>query len=346
MGGATDSRRPIPKRIEYLDGKTYYLSIVGNSFAEVYESKEAIPENQYSSLDLTYKDLMSDNIKFFFKDRLEFFHFLTEVVPVILLELELAKQEGKSITILIPPVADHSSIRPLVDDLLSRLAGLGVSYLEPPSTKDQSNSISIFPAKNLYTLENSALSTYTAKLVRDFYRSELIKKTSDYPSKRVFLSRKNTLDSSEINFETLRQFRKNNFIDFTPNYPRVDNEEAVSNFMQATWGTEVITPDSFTFFKDQVEFFNSVEVLVSVTGSGLTNCMFMQPGTLLVELVTPLVTYEGGNSDNLVQSYHGDYSVMAAQYGIMYLAIPHDRSAEQIIELVSSFSQILTQSKR
>ena len=40
-------------------------------------------------------------------------------------------------------------------------------------------------------------------------------------------------------------------------------------------------------FIDQINFFNEVKTLISVSGSGLTNALFMQKNTNLIELITP-----------------------------------------------------------
>jgi hypothetical protein len=84
-------------------------------------------------------------------------------------------------------------------------------------------------------------------------------------------------------------------------------------------------------------FFNETKVLISVTGSGLSNCMFMQPGTLVIELLTPLILGEM-ETDSYSQIIENHYSGLAAIFGINYMAIPHDRSAETILEKIDNLN--------
>ena len=68
------------------------------------------------------------------------------------------------------------------------------------------------------------------------------------------------------------------------------------------------------FFEDssvmeQIRYMRRVDVLVGVTGSGLTNLAFMRPGSILVELMSPFGTPNYFAS--LIMRVHGLTSTLA-----------------------------------
>lgn len=69
---------------------------------------------------------------------------------------------------------------------------------------------------------------------------------------------------------------------------RMDDHIALEKYF-ADLGYEIIHAEKFPSFQQQIDYFYSVKTLVSITGSGLTNAAFMQPGGTMFEIVTPLV---------------------------------------------------------
>jgi hypothetical protein len=69
---------------------------------------------------------------------------------------------------------------------------------------------------------------------------------------------------------------------------RMDDHEALETYF-ADLGYDIVHAEKFSSFQQQLDYFYSVKTLVSLTGSGLTNAAFMQPGGIMFEIVTPLV---------------------------------------------------------
>jgi hypothetical protein len=121
---------------------------------------------------------------------------------------------------------------------------------------------------------------------------------------------------------------------------RIDNEKILERYF-AEKGFEIICPEDFKSFEDQINFFYSVKTLVSLTSSGLTNAFFMQPNNTMVELMTPLVTFhDQPGPDKLAhaqEAIHHFYQLVATNRGHKYIGIPNmPRSAEKIVETIES----------
>ena len=64
---------------------------------------------------------------------------------------------------------------------------------------------------------------------------------------------------------------------------------------QCNWALYIVVLVAQVFFEDssvmeQIRYMRRVDVLVGVTGSGLTNLAFMRPGSIVLELMSPLGT--------------------------------------------------------
>jgi hypothetical protein len=112
---------------------------------------------------------------------------------------------------------------------------------------------------------------------------ELFKKKVDNPdikpTKNVFVSR-GLLPSREVHEEAEGlSFKEDN---------RMQDHKALEDYF-AGLGYDIIHAEKFSSFPQQLNYFYSAKNIVSLTGSGLTNAVFMQPGGSMFEIVTPLV---------------------------------------------------------
>jgi hypothetical protein len=113
-------------------------------------------------------------------------------------------------------------------------------------------------------------------------------------------------------------------------------------------GYDVIKTEDFESFQDQVDFFYETKVLASITGSGLTNAVFMQPGQTLIEIVTPLVLSTGrpGEEKDLtkpyyVQELHNFYKNLAFYKDHTYFGIHNEtRSFEKLKNTIDNNPKI------
>jgi capsular polysaccharide biosynthesis protein len=91
---------------------------------------------------------------------------------------------------------------------------------------------------------------------------------------------------SKINVETASNYPEKIYISrANANYRRVLNEPDVIEYLDK-FGFVAIAPESLSF-QAQVALFSQARIIISPHGSGLTNTIFSQPGTTVVELVSP-----------------------------------------------------------
>jgi capsular polysaccharide biosynthesis protein len=133
-------------------------------------------------------------------------------------------------------------------------------------------------------------------------------------------------------------FTDKNNLEVVSNDNRLDNEEVLEQYFESL-GYEIVCPDDFNSFQEQLNYMYSVKKLVSVSGSGLTNSLFMQPSQTVVELVTPLCI-PLDDEDNpyksiLIEDLHHFYSTMAFKKHHKYVALNNqEKSASSIINQI------------
>jgi hypothetical protein len=134
---------------------------------------------------------------------------------------------------------------------------------------------------------------------------------------------------------------------------RIDNHQKIEKIF-VDLGFEIVYPEDFKTFQDQLDFFYSVKTLASLTSSGIVNAVFMQPGGNIVELVTPLITQSPVVNDvylmengidpkdyeldlNTVQEIHMFYHNLAFFKEHTYIGIPnYFRSSDKIQKFIDS----------
>jgi hypothetical protein len=147
-------------------------------------------------------------------------------------------------------------------------------------------------------------------------------------NKKVYVSRKNVVD--DRSFVGLVKPGLSFDKDF-----RIFNEHILEDFLRSI-GFEVVYPEDFQSMEDQIRYFSEVEVLVSVTSSGIANAMFMKPGGAIVELTTTflmMMSYEeaGMPPYEAYESIHHIYNNLAYVVGHNHFTIPnYTRQAEDI----------------
>lgn len=172
-----------------------------------------------------------------------------------------------------------------------------------------------------------------ANVVYDFFKPEFTNQDAK-PTKNVFISRKYTTgrDYSGVAHG----------LSYT-NDDRMDDHEAIDKYFESL-GYEIVYSEFFNSFQEQIDYFYEAKTVASITGSGLSNAVFMQPGQIMIELVTPLVVPTGrpGKQKDLtdpyyVQELHNFYKNLAFFKDHLYLGIQSEgRSNEKIIEQIES----------
>ena len=178
-------------------------------------------------------------------------------------------------------------------------------------------------------------SIHKADFVYDFFKDRFSKPETK-PYRKVFISRSLTV-GREYEATTLKVSHDN----------RIDDHEKLDNFFKSM-GYDVIKTEDFDSFQEQIDFFYETKVLASITGSGLTNSVFMQPGQTLIEIVTPLVLPIGrpGEQKDLtdpyyVQELHNFYKNLAFYKNHTFFGIHNEsRSFETLEKTINSDSKI------
>ena len=81
--------------------------------------------------------------------------------------------------------------------------------------------------------------------------------------------------------------------------------------------------------QEQIKYFSTVKTVVSVTGAGMLNLLFMPKGSKVIELVTPITI-------NGTESIHQWYHSLSFAKKHRYTSIPGLRKAKDYIDFIES----------
>jgi hypothetical protein len=99
-------------------------------------------------------------------------------------------------------------------------------------------------------------------------------------------------------------------------------------------GFEIVCPEDFDSFEDQIEYFDSVKTLVSPTSAGLVNGLLMKKNQTIIELEVPMVA-QGK------ESLHSLYPGLLFNSGHIFIMIPSLRDSTEIINKIESNKNIM-----
>lgn len=164
-----------------------------------------------------------------------------------------------------------------------------------------------------------------ADIVYDFFKFR-VSNPKVKPYRKVFISRALTVGRN-YDAPTLS----------CSNDDRMDDHQKLEELF-ISMGYEVVATENLKSFQDQIDLFYETKVVASITGSGLANATFMQPGQTVIEIFTPLVVPVGapGEAKDLtapyyVQELHNFYKNLAFYKDHTYLAINNEsRSFEKL----------------
>lgn len=181
-----------------------------------------------------------------------------------------------------------------------------------------------------------------SNLVYEFFSSGISNK-GVFPHRKVFVSRA-LAGKWEAHAPALSR-SEDGMVDDT----RIDDHARLEKIF-IDMGFEIVYAENFKTFKEQLEYFQDVKVVAGLTGSGLTNAAFMQPGGVLVEVVSPLLVPIGrpGEQKNLedpwfVFQVHNFYKNLAFYQDHLYLAIQSPTfEAEKVEDLFNDKPHLKT----
>jgi hypothetical protein len=190
-------------------------------------------------------------------------------------------------------------------------------------------------ANNFYSMKAIVGDTNNAaNSVLDFFIDEIDNKEV-MPSKKVYLSRSGIKSRVYDSFIVDGTSHKND--------TRVYEEKILEDFFREK-GFDIIVPErDFKSIKDQLNYFYQVKVLVSPTGGGITNAMFMQPNGKVIEIITskvnPLEMYEKTNTGKtqVQEVLHHYYVSLCWNKEHTYIGISNkDRMPDTIINKIEN----------
>jgi hypothetical protein len=164
-----------------------------------------------------------------------------------------------------------------------------------------------------------------ASRVYDFFKERLSNPEAK-PTKKIFISRSLTT-GRDYNAPTLTH----------SNDDRMDDHEKLDNLF-ASMGYEIVKTEELGTFQEQLDLFYETKVVASITGSGLANAAFMQPGQTLIEIITPLVVPVGapGHAKDITDPYytqelHNFYKNLAFYKDHTYFGIHNNERSFKIL---------------
>jgi Glycosyltransferase 61 len=195
---------------------------------------------------------------------------------------------------------------------------------------------------NFYTLAQFQIDVNYPKSVLNFY-SSFIKNKDAKPFRKIFISRSKSGHRGIMKIVPWIGVDNDN---------RIDNFEELDNYF-ASLGFEIVFAEQLNSFEDQINLFYEAEIIVGTSGSGLANAIFMQEGTTVVELLTPLIismpksiltnsphdnTRPFNQDDYFVaEEIHHFYSKVAFHKKQKYVSIPNqDRSVSKIKDIINN----------
>jgi hypothetical protein len=97
---------------------------------------------------------------------------------------------------------------------------------------------------------------------------------------------------------------------------RIDSDKSIQEFF-IDQGFEIVYPESFETFIDQINYFSECKVIAGISGSALSNCIFMKPGGTVIELLSVFRP----NGDDYPVEIHHYYRIMANAMKHLYFSV-------------------------
>jgi hypothetical protein len=321
-GTTTVSATKHKNNFGYFEGTTGIeflgTDIIGINFVDVFKEDA-----------LHFLDFVSDQPKVLIPISMSFYHFYHDFFGAFLTQYELMPDAKYIIDITV--IKDISPLPSFLKLFFKFLNDNKVDYESVDFGKTNKININNFYYTNLQA-ESSELNDPALKIYN--MSQNYVKDVNVLANRKIFLSRKNfqNRDLSPFINERL-PFQNDN---------RIDDEKKAEEYFK-TLGFEVVIPENFKNFEEQINYMYEAKTIISYTGSGLTNAFFMRPGSTVIELVTPLISFSSlGNGvtealSNAQEEIHHFYHLLAQSMNHKYIGIRNkERSIDKIIETIES----------
>lgn len=289
--------------------------------------------DKFDKKDVRVINLISDKPKVFVTLTTSFYHLYHDCIGEFLTQYELTPDA--QFIIDITPISHIKNLPEYIKMFFKFLNSNKVDYRPIDLSKYNKLNINKFYYRNL-AVESLAINDPIPKIY-EFSQKYVVDKAVP-ATKKVFLSRKNfTGRDLEPLIKGKLPYQNDN---------RMDDEKLLQEYLK-TLGFEIVVPEDFQTFEEQINYFYQTKMILSTTSSGFINACFMRPGSTMVELMTPLISFDRiGNGVTeppsiAQQEIHHFYHALSLSMDHLFLSIPNkDRSAKKIIDIIESNSHI------
>ncbi len=265
---------------------------------------------------------LEDEQKFFIHLHSSFFHLLLEDIGCILAMMR--KYPGRHFILSITKMMmNDASLKSMFDLLIEILIENHVKHSIIMTADHGPIRINLFYYHPSRFMDKDGVDAIAGVFNKKFNTSSIV------ADKKVYLSRSRVI---EKNPEGLFRDQPLDKFSFTDDI-RLYNEELLIDFLSLN-GFEIIVPEDFQAFEEQIKFFSSVKTLVSPTGAGLANMVFMKPGSTIIELTTSLIA--DGRED-----VHTHYQGLAYATEQTYISLPVMRNSYKAIDIIKKSEGIM-----
>jgi hypothetical protein len=304
-----------------IEKDTVFINTKKRYYREVHQNMIEPKENAIGN----FLNFVSDDVKTLISLGDSFYHFWHDEIGLIL----SYHKHHKNVKIIIDEGnIDGSITQEIVDFAFKALDSLGVNY----SRINRKNIDGILINNFSRVMVSSELRHNPTEDIYELVKP-FIKNIEEKPWRNAYFSRSG-LDSRS--YEEIFDFPENLPITkdlFHDN--RMDSHEGLENFFK-NLGFEIIVPEKdFKTFEDQLNYVYSVKTFASLTSSGITNAAFMQPNQTVIEIVTPLLMKDSGES--FTEYVHHFFSMIAFNKNHLHIGIPNDeRLHKELIHKINS----------
>jgi hypothetical protein len=287
----------------------------------------------FSKKDKHALDFVSDQPKVFVNLSFSPYHFIHDDLGEFLAQYE--KTPDAKFIIDITQIAEMDPLPSFLNFFFRHLNAKKIDYVPINFNKVNKMNINNFyvrnPGAESYEINDPSPKIHAMAL-------EYVKDKDVPATKKVYVSRKNFKgrELSKIIQGRLPYANDN----------RMDDEKKVEDYFKSL-GFEIAVPEDFKTFEDQINYFYEAKMVVSATSSGFINAFFMRPGSTMVEISTPLISFsrlgDGVTQPMSVgqQEIHHFYHMMSIAMGHKYISIENkDRSSEKVIDIIESDSNL------
>lgn len=285
------------------------------------------------------KEIVNDFKKFFITSfHISFFHFFMQTLSTI---IEIIQNFEKPFFII-----DCISIVPENKGWLLKnynrvnkdkifYINLIINYLEKHNIKYLLlNEEYVIKVNNCYFITDLEKSNTSFNEINNIINSYVLEKNI-IPYRKVYISKRITDINSTHKNQSLTSITEKNAIEL-----RIINENMLALFLKEH-GFEIINSETdFNSMEEQINYFNTVKTICSVTQAGLVNTLLMQPNSNVIEFISPMFE----NNPNLTNPYRlhsNEYVNICYSQNHNYIGIKNMLDANLIIEKIKSNKMLL-----